>query len=296
MSENGDLQVCFWGVRGSISISDPNSVRYGGNTSCLEVQCGDRKLIFDAGSGLRYLGNEMMTSGKTFDTDIFLTHTHYDHICGIPFFKPFFLPQNRFRIWAGHLLPDTDLRSVLSALMTSPLFPVPLEIFQSKIEFHDFLVGDDLISGPDVVVQTASLNHPDGATGYRIEYGGQSICYLTDTEHVAGELDQIILQLIDGADMVIYDSMYTEEEYKNCVGWGHSTWEAGADLCDAAGVPQFVIFHHDPDHDDDFMDKIAKEAGNRRPGTIVAREGMVLHPARREASVQLPQRNAAVAI
>ena len=172
MSENGDLQVCFWGVRGSISISDPNSVRYGGNTSCLEVQCGDRKLIFDAGSGLRYLGNEMMTSGKTFDTDIFLTHTHYDHICGIPFFKPFFLPQNKFRIWAGHLLPETDLRSVLSALMTSPLFPVPLEIFQSKIEFHDFLVGDDLISGPDVVVQTASLNHPDGATGYRIEYGG----------------------------------------------------------------------------------------------------------------------------
>ena len=181
MPNNGNLQVRFWGVRGSIPISDPNSIRYGGNTSCLEVQCGDRKLIFDAGSGLRYLGNEMMASGKTFDTDIFLTHTHYDHICGIPYFKPFFLPQNRFRIWAGHLLPETDLRSVLSALMTSPLFPVPLEIFQSRIEFHDFLVGDDLISSPEVVVQTASLNHPDGATGYRIEFGGQSICYLTDT-------------------------------------------------------------------------------------------------------------------
>ncbi|MBT4491048.1 MAG: MBL fold metallo-hydrolase [Rhodospirillaceae bacterium] len=292
MSETNEFQVRFWGVRGSISISDPKSVRYGGNTSCLEVRCGDRLLIFDAGSGLRYLGNEMMAGGETFDTDIFLTHTHYDHICGIPFFKPFFNPQNKFRLWAGHLLPETDLRGVLCALMKSPLFPVPLEIFQSKIEFHDFLTGDNLSVGDDVVVRTASLNHPDGATGYRVEYGGQSICYLTDTEHVAGELDQTILELIDGADIVIYDSMFTEEEYKNCVGWGHSTWEAGADLCDAANVPQFVIFHHDPDHDDEFMDKIAEAAERRRPGTIVAREGMVLRPARREAEAPLLRRRA----
>ena len=296
MSRNSDIQVRFWGVRGSISISDPKSVRSGGNTSCLEVQCGDRLVILDAGSGLRYLGNKLMASGQTVNTDIFLTHTHYDHVCGIPFFKPFFNPQNEFRIWAGHLLPDMDLRGVLSALMTSPLFPVPLEIFQAKIEFHDFLVGDNLNSGPDVAVRTASLNHPDGATGYRIEYRGQSICYLTDTEHIAGKLDQNILQLIDGADMVIYDSMYTEEEYKNCVGWGHSTWEAGADLCDAAGVPQFVIFHHDPDHDDDFMDKIAKAAENRRPGTLVAQEGMVLRATQREATLNVPQHNAALAV
>ena len=193
-------------------------------------------------------------------------------------------------------MPDKDLRSVLSALMTSPLFPVPLEIFQAKIEFNDFSIGDNINSGPEVVVRTASLNHPDGATGYRIEYRGQSICYLTDTEHVAGKLDQNILQLINGADMVIYDSMYTEEEYRNCVGWGHSTWEAGADLCDAAEVPQFVIFHHDPDHDDDFMDKIAEAAENRRPGTLVAREGMVLRTTRREAALNVPQHNVALAV
>ena len=295
MSEACDFQVRFWGVRGSISISDPNSVRYGGNTSCLEIHCGGRQLIFDAGSGLRYLGNEMVASGETVDTDIFLTHTHYDHICGIPFFKPFFNPQNKFRMWAGHLLPDMNLRGVLCELMKSPLFPVPLEIFQSEIEFHDFIVGDDLSAGGEVVVRTAALNHPDCATGYRIEYGGQAICYLTDTEHVAGELDQTILQLIDGADIVIYDSMFTEDEYKNCVGWGHSTWEAGADLCDAAGVPQFVIFHHDPDHDDDFMDTIAEAAERRRPGTVVAREGMVLHPAQDAGDIAAPERKAAFA-
>ena len=143
-----------------------------------------------------------------------------------------------------------------------------------------------------MVVRTASLNHPDGSSGYRVEFNGQSICYLTDTEHVEGELDQTILKLIDGADIVIYDSMFTEEEYKKCVGWGHSTWKAGADLCDAAGVPQFVIFHHDPDHNDEFMDGIAEAAEAYRPGTVVAREGMVMHPKWRDADAPLIQRQA----
>jgi phosphoribosyl 1,2-cyclic phosphodiesterase len=278
MSDNCDFLVRFWGVRGSISISDPNSVRYGGNTSCLEIRCGERLLIFDAGSGFRYLGNKLLETDGAIDADIFLTHTHYDHICGIPFFKPFFDPNNRFRLSAGHLLPETTLRNVLCDMMMTPLFPVPLEIFQSKIEFRDFTAGDALNAGADVVIRTTPLNHPDNATGYRIEFADKSICYLTDTEHLVGELDQNILRLIDGADIVIYDSMYTEDEYKNCVGWGHSTWEAGADLCDAAGVSQYVIFHHDPDHDDEFMDGIAAAAEKRRPGTVVAQEGMEIRP------------------
>jgi phosphoribosyl 1,2-cyclic phosphodiesterase len=253
-------------------------VRYGGNTSCLEIRCGERLLIFDAGSGFRYLGNKLLETEGAIDADIFLTHTHYDHICGIPFFKPFFNPNNRFRLSAGHLLPETNLRNVLCDLMMTPLFPVPLEIFKSEIEFQDFAAGEALNVGADVVIRTAPLNHPNGATGYRIEFADKSICYLTDTEHRPGELDQNILGLIDGADIVIYDSMFTDAEYRNCVGWGHSTWEAGADLCDAAGVPQFVIFHHDPDHDDEFMDRIAAAAEKRRPGTVVAQEGMILRP------------------
>ena len=278
MTQTNDFSVRFWGVRGSISTSDSKTCGYGGNTSCLEIRCGERLLIFDAGTGVRYLGNELCKAGGPVDADLFLTHTHYDHICGIPFFVPFFVPGNRFRMWAGHLLPETDIHSVLCGLMMAPLFPVPPEIFQSQIEFHDFMPGDVLAPDGDVVVRTGLLNHPNRAVGYRIEYGGRSICYLTDNEHKPEGPDPDLVELIRGADIAIYDSMYTEEEYASRVGWGHSTWQAGVELCDAAEVKKLVIFHHDPEHDDAMMDRIGEEAAARRPGTVVAREGMVLRP------------------
>lgn len=273
-----DFLVRFWGVRGSISTSDDGTRRYGGNTSCLEIRCGERTLIFDAGTGIRYLGNRQCTQDYPVECDLFLTHTHYDHICGIPFFKPLFMPGNLVRVWAGHLKPVTTIRSVLQDLMMAPLFPVPPEIFQAQVKFIDFASGETLELGDDIVLRTAPLNHPNGATGYRIDYDGHSICYLTDTEHVPGQLDQNILGLIANADLVVYDSMFTEQEYLDRVGWGHSTWEAGVDLCNAANAKTLVLFHHDPDHNDDCMDRIAAAAAGRRPGTLVAREGMVLRP------------------
>jgi phosphoribosyl 1,2-cyclic phosphodiesterase len=277
-----EFLVRFWGVRGSIPTSDAGTRRYGGNTSCLEIQCGERVMIFDAGTGIRYLGNAMcnaMGNGRQpFDTDLFLTHTHFDHICGIPFFKPLFDPRNRFRIWAGHLLPEHTLKQVLEDMMIAPLFPVPPAVFGANIEYKDFRVGEELRPYPGVAIKTAALNHPNGATGYRIEFDGRALCYLTDTEHFDGALDQNILDLIQGAEIMIYDSMYTPEQYQDRVGWGHSTWQEGRRLCDAAGVRTFVVFHHDPDHDDDFMDRLAKETEAARPGTVVAHEGLVLRP------------------
>ncbi len=273
-----DFWVRFWGVRGSISTSDPATQRYGGNTSCLEICCGERTLIFDAGSGIRYLGNELLRRGGALDADVFLTHTHFDHVCGIPFFAPFFVPGNSFRIWAGHLLPLLDVRQVLTELMMAPLFPVPPSIFNSTLDFRDFEAGDTLHPGDDVTIRTTPLNHPNGATGYRVEFDGRSICYLTDTEHFPDRIDENARQLIAGADLVIYDSMYTPEEYATRVGWGHSTWQAGAALCDAAEAGRLVIFHHDPDHGDQFMDRIGAEATAARPGTVVAREGLTLRP------------------
>ena len=277
MNDQDDFSVKFWGVRGSIACSGPKTVRYGGNTSCLEVRCGDRIIILDAGSGIRYLGNELITKGPL-DVDIFLTHTHFDHICGMPFFTPFFVPQSKFRISAGHLLPEHNVEFVLSEMMMAPLFPVPMAIFNADIAFQDFISGDTLDLGDGITLRTAPLNHPNRATGYRVEYQGRSICYITDTEHTPGAPDENVAGLIHGADIVIYDGTYTDDEFPNHITWGHSTWQEGLRMCEANDVKKYVLFHHDPERDDDQLDEIGRQLEELRPGTVVAREGMVLNP------------------
>ena len=275
-SAGGDFRVRFWGVRGSIATPGPATSRYGGNTSSLEVRCGARLLLLDAGTGLRYLGATLLAEAPL-SADLFFTHTHFDHVCGLPFFKPFFQPQNSFRLWAGHLGGGMTLQRVLREFMIAPLFPVPPEVFRANMEYRDFKAGDTLTPASGIAVRTAALNHPDGATGYRIEYRGKSLCYVTDTEHVPGTPDRNVLGLIQGADIVIYDCMYTDEEYaKAYVGWGHSTWQEAVRLCRPAGVKKLVVFHHDPDHDDERMDEIGREVAAAMPGAIVAREGMEL--------------------
>ena len=270
--------IRIWGVRGSIAAPGPATARYGGNTSSIEVRCGDRLILLDAGTGVRYLGNQLVAE-TPLDADIFFTHTHFDHVCGLPFFKPFFQPQNAFRLWAGHLGGGMTLHRVMRDFMTAPLFPVPPEVFKATMAYRDFPAGDTLAPAPGIVVRTAVLNHPDGATGYRIEYGGKSVCYVTDTEHLPGIPDRNVLALIEGADIVIYDCMYTDEEYARAyVGWGHSTWQEAVRLCRPAGVKQLVVFHHDPDHDDDRLDAIGREVQAAMPGAVMAREGMVLTP------------------
>jgi phosphoribosyl 1,2-cyclic phosphodiesterase len=275
---NSDFSVRFWGVRGSIPCSGPGTVRYGGNTSSIEMRCGARLLLFDGGSGIRYLGNRLAAEAPL-DADLFLTHTHFDHVCGLPFFRPFFQPQNTFRLWAGHLGGQMTLRRRMNETMSAPLFPVPPEVFRATLTYRDFAPGETLVPAPGITLRTAELNHPDRAIGYRVEYAGRSVCYLTDTEHVPGVRDRNILRLIAGADLVIYDSMYTDEEYSNgYAGWGHSTWQEGVRLCKEAGAKRLVVFHHDPDRDDDALDRIAIEVEAALPGSVLAREGLVLTP------------------
>lgn len=277
MADRDEFFVRFWGVRGSVPCPGPEFVRYGGNTSCLEVRCGPHLLILDGGTGLRALGVALKAE-EPIDADIFFTHSHIDHINGIPFFAALFNPANRLRLWAGHLAPDRSLKEVICTMMVAPIFPVPIDIFTAQATYGDFSAGDGLTPKPGVTIRTAPLNHPNGATGYRIEYGGKSICYVTDTEHEPGRLDENILGLIGGADIVVYDSTYTDEEFPRYAGWGHSTWQQGVRLVEAAGARQLVIFHHDPSHDDDFMDRVAAAAERARPGTVVAREGLTLVP------------------
>ena len=277
MAGEADFRVKFWGVRGSIACPGPATLRYGGNTPCIEMRCGGCLIVFDAGTGLRALGNLLAKDGPVAG-DLYLTHTHLDHIQGLPFFAPAFHPDSRLRLWAGHLPPENNLCDVLRTMMQKPLFPVPIEIFRAKVEYNDFDIGVPLRPHSDVAVHTARLNHPDRATGYRVEYKGKVVCYVCDTGHVPGQPDPEILKLIEGADIVIYDAMFTEEEFRARSSWGHSTWNEGVRLCKAAGARQLVAFHHDPDHDDDMLDAIAAELAEALPGSVVAREGMVLTP------------------
>ena len=228
------FKVKFWGVRGSIACPSPRHIKYGGNTSCVEVFAGDHRFILDAGTGIRGLGHEFIRDGIQ-HIDLLLTHTHWDHINGFPFFVPAYSPKWSLHIRAGHLKGDDSIRDVLSSQMDNPMFPVPLEAMQAKMVMEDFQAGESFDLNEHVHVRTAPLNHPNGATAYRIEYGGHAICYVTDTEHVDGELDQKILDLIDGADVMIYDATYTEDEMPMRKGWGHSTWNEGVKLCREPG-------------------------------------------------------------
>jgi phosphoribosyl 1,2-cyclic phosphodiesterase len=270
------MKLTFWGVRGSVPCPGERYLRYGGNTSCLEVRANGHLIVLDGGTGLRELGRELAAEGAL-DADLLLTHTHMDHIGGVPFFGPLFDPRCTWRLHAGHLLPRRTLYSVLQDFMADPVFPVPPSIFAAQVTFEDFKAGTTLDLRPGITVRTALLNHPQGATGYRIEHDGKAICYVTDTEHKAEQgLDQGIIDLIRGADIFVYDCTYTDEDFARFKGWGHSTWQEGVRLADAAGVKTLVIFHHDPAHDDDRMDAIAAAAEVMRPGTVVAREGLTL--------------------
>ncbi len=267
------FKVKFWGVRGSIATPSPRHIAFGGNTSCVEVKLGGRTLILDAGTGIRNLGHWLLKRGET-SAELLLSHTHWDHINGFPFFSPAFRLGCRFVIRAGHVADSGGIERVFSSQMAEPFFPVPLNKMGADFVFEDFRAGDRFSLGDGIQVRTAPLNHPDGATGYRIEYGGKSMCYITDTEHVPGKPDENILRLIEGADLVIYDSTYTDREYESHVGWGHSTWQEGVRLSLAANVRQLAIFHHDPDHEDAFMERLEADARQMWSGAMVARENM----------------------
>lgn len=269
------IRVTFWGVRGSIACAGPETARYGGNTACVEMRCGPHRLVFDAGTGIRLLGRRLAGEPSA-PLDLFFSHTHLDHLVGLPFFAPALAPGRQLTLWAGHLLPALTLETAVRRMMAPPLFPVPMEVFGAALDFRDFHAGETLAPRPGLTLRTAALPHPDGATGYRVEHRGRSVAYVTDLEHRPGTRDPTVLALVRGVDLMIYDATYTDAEFASRVGWGHSTWEEALRLADAGGVGRAVIFHHDPSHDDAFMDGVAGAAERRRPGTVVAREGLTL--------------------
>lgn len=272
------FKIKFWGVRGSISCPGPRTVRYGGNTSCLEVCVGGERLIFDGGTGLRELGQTLLAE-MPLDINMFFTHSHWDHIQGFPFFVPAFIKGNRFNIYGAIAPNGSTIEQRLNDQMLHPNFPVPLQIMGADLKFCDLEIGEVVRVG-EVEIQNALLNHPGEAVGYRVNWRGHSVAYISDTEHFPDRLDENVLWLAKDAEVMVYDATYTDDEYHHertsKVGWGHSTWQEAVKVAKAANVKRLVIFHHDPLHDDAFMDEIAKNTAAAFPNSMVAQEGMVL--------------------
>jgi len=270
------MSLKLWGTRGSIPCPGPETVKYGGNTTCFEINCGDKRIIIDAGTGIRLLGKKiMLEEANLLNADLFFTHTHMDHIQGLPFFAPLYNPNSNVRLNAGHLGGEKyDLQGIIGTmLMKDPVFPVPSSLIEQACSFSDYDCGKVFELGRGVVVKTGKLNHPNGACGYRIEFDGKVIAICTDTEHYEGEIDANVVELAQDADIMVYDSAYTDEEYPKFKGWGHSTWQEAIKVADKAQVKQTLLFHHDPSHNDDKMDQIAKEAAAVRDGVRPAIEG-----------------------
>ena len=264
--DSSDFTVTFWGVRGTMPVTDPAFAKVGGNTSCVEVNCGTKRLILDAGTGIVNLGKTLEIGSEPID--ILLSHTHIDHILGLLFFEPIYNQDAHIRVFAGHLLPETNLKHTLNKVMSPPIFPVTISEVSSTLETVDFQAGttisDDIDLGEGVTVTTTKLYHPDRATGYRIGYNGKSVCYITDIEHSPDELDTPLLDFIHGTDYLIYDSTFDDAEFQQYQGWGHSTWQHAIRLAEAADVRRLALYHHHHQVNDIDLENREKKLNNSR--------------------------------
>ena len=239
-------------------------------------------MILDAGTGICNLGDRLQEefAGSPIKGDIFITHTHWDHIQGFPFFAPAFVPGNSFAMHGAGTM-DLTFANLMHGQMIFPHFPIQLEEMAAHIDFKEIAVGETIELTPEITVRTFQNNHPNGGISYRIEHGGAAVCYITDTEHDP-LYDQLLIEFIKNANLVIYDANYTEDEYlglsgkPNRIGWGHSTWQMGIALVKAANAQQLALFHHDTRRSDDDLLEIEGQAQQLFKSCFAAREGMVV--------------------
>jgi len=275
------VKVRFWGTRGSIPTPGPSTVRYGGNTACIEVRDSSGSLlILDAGTGLRELGAALVKNGtgpRPFSVDLLLSHLHWDHIQGIPFFRPAYDPKTSLRI-RGPKQART-MRELLGLGMDDPFFPVDLDELPAQLEVVEMDDGSDERIGK-FRVRAASIFHPSPALAYRVEADGRSLVYATDTEDPFSGRANPVIPLAREADTLIHDAQYVESDFKPT--WGHSTIASAIDVATKAKVKRLVLYHHDPDRSDEALDQIAKEAQKQTDEiakgieVVVAREGLEL--------------------
>jgi phosphoribosyl 1,2-cyclic phosphodiesterase len=270
----GDLTLRFWGTRGSLPIPGWQTIRYGGNTCCIEVRLGTRLFFIDAGSGFEAAGH-LLCARPPATVDLLLSHLHHDHISGLPFFGPIFTGRTSIRTFCGNL-NGQSAKAALDVMFSPPLFPVRLDDLPAGITHVGFRAGQTLRFEDGVLVATCPLHHPGGATAYRFDHGGRRLCYVSDIEHVDDSPEPGLVRFCEGADLVVYDAMFTEDEFPRYRGWGHSTWKAGVALCRAAGARALAAFHHGKRHDDAELDRMDAELAAALPGSFFAAEGQTV--------------------
>lgn len=277
--ESDNLIVTFWGTRGSRPIPGPDSLIYGGNTPCVSVEAGGILSIFDAGTGICNLGNSHpIFQRNNVMAYIFITHTHWDHIQGFPFFTPAFIKGNKF-VLCGQSKLDLSFAELMEGQMMYPHFPVQLNKMGANMDFVEIDNGSVVELGNGVTVSAVFNNHPGGGLSYRLDYNGKSCCYVTDTEHYSC-VDPHMKSFVSGTDLLIYDSHFTNEEYEGTngfntkVGWGHSTWQEAIKLAKVSGVRKLALFHHATHRTDKELAEIEKLAQKEFDTSFAAAEGM----------------------
>ena len=276
------MRVTLWGTRGSLPNAGPETVRYGGNTSCVEVRgSAGTVLVLDAGTGIRRLGSCL--NGGMRRVDLLLTHLHMDHIQGLGFFGPLYRPDMDVHIW-GPPSATMNLRARLARYLSPPLFPVRIRDLPCTLTFHDVHPGEFEIG--EFKIKADQVSHPGPTLGFRISENGGALTYMPDHEPVPGggelppEDDWISgFALAEGADVLVHDSQYSREQYPEHIGWGHSYVEQTLRFADKAGARKLVTFHHDPAHDDAMLDRMLEDALRAfRPGCTIqpGQEGAVI--------------------
>lgn len=270
------MKIKFWGVRGSIPTPWSEAMQVGGNTSCVQVLTASNELlILDAGTGIRMLGKALIQAGehRARRVHLLLSHTHWDHIQGLPFFGLTNYPDNHLTLYGADKANRT-FEDVIRAQMDSAYFPVSLAEVGAHIDFQAVPEGTFQIG--EVEISAAVFNHPGGVYGYRLCLGEQVLVYATDMEYTPQSLDPRLIAFAQGADLLIYDAQYTSDELVTKTGWGHSSPQAATALAQAAGVKKLYLFSHDPDHSDADLERMAAEAQTHFPQTYLAREGQTI--------------------
>lgn len=264
------MRLRFWGVRGSLAVPGPSTAEFGGNTACVQLKgAGSDVILFDAGTGIRAAGQQLLaTSRGPLRIHLFLTHFHWDHIQGLPFFVPLFNPENHVTIYSSKF--TAPLGEALRGLMAPPYFSISFDDLKARVELVELSAA---VTIGDLRIAPVEVHHPQGACAYRVERGDLRFLYVPDREHGDARLDAVLLEAARGATALVIDSQYTPEEYGRHRGWGHSTWAESVKLAREARVKTLVLFHHDPSHSDDIVRRIEEHARREFADTFAAKEG-----------------------